>query len=139
MTICRWPQRAPPGRLLGWLLLYILLWTGVTQYLDPALPYDAVEAMNWGQNGEWGSPKNPWLVGAMMRPLLYFPALSPEHYWYLCHFVVIAGGMLGVWMLTRRLTGRADLAWLALMNLNLSGSINIDMLPYNDNYLLVGL
>lgn len=139
MTIRRWPQRAPPGRLLGWLLLYILLWTGITQYLDPALPYDAVEAMNWGQNGEWGSPKNPWLVGAMMRPLLYFPALSPEHYWYLCHFVVIAGGMLGVWMLTRRLTGQADLAWLALMSLNLSGSINIDMLPYNDNYLLVGL
>ena len=55
-----------------WASLYAVLWTIVTVSLDPAVPYDAVEALNWAQNGEWGSPKNPWLVGLVMRPALLY-------------------------------------------------------------------
>ncbi|MDA6076257.1 hypothetical protein O0544_03520 [Edwardsiella anguillarum] len=139
MTTPRWPRAAPPPWLILWLFLYVALWTPVALWLSPALPYDAVEAVNWAQSGEWGSPKNPWLVGMMMKPLIYFSTLAPDGYWYAIHFAAVASGMLGVWMLARRLSGREDLAWLALMALNLSGIINVDILPYNDNYLLVAL
>lgn len=37
------------------------------------------------------------------------------------------------------LGGSTQLAWLALLTLNLSGIINFDIIPYNDNYLLVML
>ena len=47
--------------------------------------------------------------------------------------------MLGVWHLAHRLSGDRRLAWLAMLSLHLSGAINIDILPYNDNYLLVML
>ncbi|ELM3721431.1 glycosyltransferase family 39 protein [Edwardsiella piscicida] len=139
MTTSRWPHTAPPLPLILWLFLYAALWTCAARWLNPALPYDAVEAVNWAQSGEWGSPKNPWLVGVMMKPLLSFSTLAPDGYWYATHFIAVAFGMLGVWMLARRLSGRDDLAWLALMALNLSGIINFDILPYNDNYLLVAL
>ncbi|MCP1065589.1 glycosyltransferase family 39 protein [Serratia symbiotica] len=46
---------------------------------------------------------------------------------------------LGIWVLARRLSGSTQLAWLALLTLNLSGIINFDIIPYNDNYLLVML
>lgn len=45
--------------LVGWVSLYALLWSVATLLLDPAVPYDAVEALNWAQNAQWGSPKNP--------------------------------------------------------------------------------
>jgi hypothetical protein len=60
-------------------------------------------------------------------------------YWYASHFAAIATGMLGVWHLAHRLSGDRRLAWLAMLSLHLSGAINIDILPYNDNYLLVML
>lgn len=127
-------------RLLAfWLLFYAAAWTILTVQLDPTLPYDAVEALNWGHNAEWGSPKNPWLVGAAMLPVVWLPWLPLNIYWYGGHFVAIALGMLGVWLLARRLSGSSRLAWLALLTLNLSGIINFDIIPYNDNYLLVML
>jgi hypothetical protein len=45
--------------------------------------------------------------------------------------------MLGIWLLSKRLFGRSDIALLSLMSLNLSGIINFDVIPYNDNYLLI--
>ncbi|HFK7185350.1 TPA: glycosyltransferase family 39 protein [Serratia odorifera] len=125
--------------LILWLLCYATAWTLLTYLLDPTVPYDAVEALNWGTNAEWGSPKNPWLVGAMMQPVVRLPWLSVPLYWYAVHFMAIAIGMLGVWLLALRLGGSRRLAWLALLTLNVSGIINIDIIPYNDNYLLVML
>ena len=84
-------------RLLAlWLVCYAAAWTLLTVHLDPTLPYDAVEALNWGLNGEWGSPKNPWLVGAAMQPAIGFSWLPLNLYWYGGHFIAIAIGMLGV-------------------------------------------
>ncbi len=120
-----------------WVTGYAVLWIITSYILDPTVPYDAVEALNWGMNGEWGSPKNPWLVGVMMLPAIAISALSLSFYWYFIHFVAIAIGMLGVWQLAFRLTGKVVLAWLAMLTLNLSGIINFDIIPYNDNYLLV--
>lgn len=125
--------------LILWLLGYAAAWTLLSAQLDPTLPYDAVEALNWSLNAEWGSPKNPWLVGAAMRPAIWLPGMPLNVYWYAGHFAAIAIGMLGVWLLARRLSGSRSLAWLALLTLNLSGIINFDIIPYNDNYLLVML
>lgn len=122
-----------------WLFCYAVAWTLLTVHLDPTLPYDAVEAFNWGLNGEWGTPKNPWLVGVVMYPAIWLPWLPLNVYWYGGHFIAIVIGMLGVWLLARRLSGSNSLAWLALLTLNLSGIINFDIIPYNDNYLLVML
>ncbi|MDX7986146.1 glycosyltransferase family 39 protein [Xenorhabdus sp. 12] len=122
-----------------WVIGYAALWVLVSYFLDPTVPYDAVEALNWGINGEWGSPKNPWLVGAIMLPAIHISNISLSFYWYFTHFVAIAIGMLGVWQLAFRLTGKVLLAWLAMLTLNLSGIINFDIIPYNDNYLLVML
>lgn len=88
-----------------------------------------------GGDAEWGSPKNLWLVGTA----IWLPELPLNIYWYGRHFLAIAIGMLGIWVLARRLSGSTQLAWLALLTLNLSGIINFDIIPYNDNYLLVML
>ncbi|WP_439070475.1 glycosyltransferase family 39 protein (plasmid) [Serratia nevei] len=125
-------------RVYLWLLAYAVLWTLATLFLDPTVPYDAVEALNWATNAEWGSPKNPWLVGAIIRPAVLLDMPLP-FYWYASHFLCVALGMLGIWILTHRLTQNTSLAWLAMLALNLSGIINIDIIPYNDNYLLVML
>ncbi|CDG87926.1 glycosyltransferase family 39 protein [Xenorhabdus bovienii] len=125
--------------LFLWITGYALLWVIASYSLDPTVPYDAVEALNWGMNGEWGSPKNPWLVGTVMLPAIHISTISFSFYWYFTHFVAIAIGMLGVWRLAFRLTGKVELAWLAMLTLNLSGIINFDIIPYNDNYLLVML
>ncbi|WP_237385793.1 ArnT family glycosyltransferase [Xenorhabdus sp. Sc-CR9] len=122
-----------------WVTGYAVLWIIASYFLDPTVPYDAVEALNWGTNGEWGSPKNPWLVGAIMLPAIHISNISLSFYWYFVHFVAIAIGMLGVWQLAFRLTDKIILAWLAMLTLNLSGIINFDIIPYNDNYLLVML
>jgi len=86
-----------------------------------------------------GTPKNSWLVGAAMRPAIWLPELALNIYWYGGHFLAIAIFMLGVWMLALRLSGSTQLAWLELLTLNVSGIINFDIIPYNDNYLLVML
>lgn len=126
-------------RLYLWVSAYAFFWSLTTLLLDPAVPYDAVEALNWAQNSEWGSPKNPWLVGMMWRPALLLPAAFYSAYWYITHFLAVSVGMLGTWYLTRDLSGSQRLAWLALLTLNLSGLINFDIISYNDNYLLVML
>jgi len=122
-----------------WVGGYALLWSVATIFLDPTVPYDAVEALNWAQNAEWGSPKNPWLVGMVWRPALWFSGTSLSYYWYVTHFVAIAVGMVGCWSLAKCLSGSEGLAWLALFTLNLSGIINFDIISYNDNYLLIML
>ncbi|WP_052285323.1 glycosyltransferase family 39 protein [Kluyvera genomosp. 1] len=125
--------------LSGWVGLYAVLWSVATLFLDPAVPYDAIEALNWAQNAQWGSPKNPWLVGMVWRPALWFSSTPLGAYWYVTHFVAIAIGMIGCWSLAKQLSGSERLAWLALFTLNLSGLINVDIISYNDNYLLVML
>lgn len=121
-----------------WIVSYALLWTLSSYYLDPTVPYDAVEAVSWGLSSEWGSPKNPWFVGFIMWPAIHLNFSYPL-YWYVIHFIGVAIGMLGVWYLAYRLTGKYQLAWFALLLLNLSGIINFDIIPYNDNYILVAL
>lgn len=122
-----------------WLLGYAAAWTVATVCVDPTVPYDAIEALNWGQNMAWGSPKNPWLVGMVFWPAIALPALPLNVYWYASHFLGVAAGMAGSWHLARQLSGSTRLAWLALLTLNLSGLINFDIISYNDNYLLVAL
>ena len=119
--------------------IYAVVWAIVSASLDPTVPFDAVEAFNWARNAEWGTPKNPWLVGFSMWPVLGLDGKAMAAYWYLSHFAAVAIGMLGVWHLAHRLSGDRHLAWLAMLSLHLSGAINIDILPYNDNYLLVML
>ncbi len=103
------------------------------------MPQDAVEALSWANNGEWGSPKDPWLPGAVLLPLVYLPALPGAGCWYASHFVAVAVGMLGTWQLARRLCHDEVLAGFSQLSLGLSGGINVDIIPYNDNYLLVML
>ncbi len=121
-----------------WVIGYAIAWILASFYFDPTVPYDTVEAVNWGMNGEWGSPKNPWFVGVLMYYAIYL-GISYSFYWYFIHFAGIAFGLLGVWKLAFHLTGRRDLAWFAMLMLNLSGVINFDIIPYNDNYILVTL
>lgn len=132
----RWAlYRAP----LAFAALFSLVWTVVSGMLDPTVPYDAVEALNWARNAQWGTPKNPWLTGFAFWPALALSGPAQSVYWYASHFVAVGIGLLGVWQLALRLTFRRDLAWLAMLSLNVSGVVNIDILPYNDNYLLVML
>jgi len=108
--------------------------------LDPTVPYDALESLNWANNGEFGSPKNPYMVGGVTAfGLLMEPLIPISLYWYLSHFVGVGIGMLGVWLLGKRLFGDNQIALLSLLSLNISGIINFDIIPYNDNYLLVTL
>ena len=124
----------------AFVFVYATLWTTTTYFLDPTVPYDALEALNWAENGEYGSPKNPYFVGAVTAlGLLLEPIIPITLYWYLSHFVGVGLGMLGVWMLGKRLFGDNQIALLSLMSLNMSGILNIDIIPYNDNYLLVTL
>lgn len=124
----------------GYLLIYIIAWTTATSLFDPAVPYDAIEALSWGSNAEFGSPKNPYMVGAVMAVgKILAPIIPLNVYWYLSHFVGVSMGMLGVWLLSRRLFGDNEIALLAFMSLNLSSAVNFDTIPYNDNYLLITL
>lgn len=45
-----------------WIIGYAVLWIIVSYLFDPTVPYDAVEAVNWGTNGGWGSPKTLGLL-----------------------------------------------------------------------------
>ncbi|MGR5218611.1 ArnT family glycosyltransferase [Vibrio parahaemolyticus] len=122
-----------------WCFIYAVAWSLVTYHLDPTVPYDAVEALNWASNGEWGSPNNPWFVGFFARILLLSESTQfASAFWYVGHFAVIALGMLGCYRLAYKLTESTALAWLGLLTLNLSGVINFEAIPYNDNYLLFG-
>jgi hypothetical protein len=122
-----------------WCFFYAVAWSLVSYHLDPTVPYDAVEALNWASNGEWGSPNNPWFVGFFARILLVSDTTEfASAFWYVGHFSVIALGMLGCYRLTYKLTDSTAFAWLGLLTLNLSGVINFEAIPYNDNYLLFG-
>ncbi len=134
MTLSSVQSRKP---VYWWVIGYATLWILVSYLFDPTVPYDAVEAVNWGTNGGWGSPKNPWFVGFIMTPAIY-GGIDFSFYWYFIHFIVIAIGLLGVWNLAYKLTRNTRLAWFAMLGLNLSGVINFDIIPYNDNYILVG-
>ncbi len=124
----------------GFVLIYVIAWTLVTWGFDPAVPYDAVEALSWGRNGEFGSPKNPYMVGAVMAAgNAMSPPVSLSLWWYGSHFVGVGLGMLGVWLLSVRLFGQGQVALLAFMSLALSSAVNFDTIPYNDNYLLIAL
>lgn len=45
-----------------WIIGYAVAWILASFYFDPTVPYDTVEAVNWGMNGEWGSRKIPGLL-----------------------------------------------------------------------------
>lgn len=120
------------------IVLYAMVWTFVSYSFDPTVPYDAVEALNWANNLEFGSPKNPYMVGAVMLPVILFSKFIPfDFYWYATHFIAVSIGMLGIWLLSLRVFGCHIIAFFLLMSLNLSGVINFDIISYNDNYLLI--
>lgn len=126
--------------VISFILTYAIIWTFVSFFLDPSVPYDAVEALNWARNAEFGSPKNPYIVGNVMAIGLNLEPLIPlTLFWYLSHFAAVAIGILGIWLLSQRLFGENEIALIALFGLNLSGIINFDIIPYNDNYLLIML
>ncbi|WP_342221869.1 glycosyltransferase family 39 protein [Candidatus Fukatsuia endosymbiont of Tuberolachnus salignus] len=120
------------------IVLYAMVWTFVSYSFDPTVPYDAVEALNWANNLEFGSPKNPYMVGAVMLPVILFSKFIPfDFYWYATHFIAVSIGMLGIWLLSLRVFSCHIIAFFLLMSLNLSGVINFDIISYNDNYLLI--
>jgi len=122
----------------AFILVYVTSWIVITSLLNSAVPYDALEALNWAYTGEFGSPKNPYFVGWVMSlGLLMEPIVPISVYWYASHFIGVGTGMLGVWLLGKRLFGDNQVAILSLLSLNASGIINFDIIPYNDNYLLV--
>lgn len=122
----------------AYIFVYAASWTTMTYLLVPSVPMDALEALNWANNGEFGSPKNPYFVGCITKlGLVLEPIISLSLYWYLSHFIGVGIGMLGVWLLSRRLFGDNQIALLSLLSLNMSGIVNFDIIPYNDNYLLV--
>ncbi|EGY27904.1 hypothetical protein Rin_00021730 [Candidatus Regiella insecticola 5.15] len=89
---------------LFFIVFYAIAWTFASYLFDPSVPYDAIEALNWASNYEFGSPKNPYLVGAVMLPALFFNKLIPfDFYWYATHFLAISIGMFGIWLLSLRL------------------------------------
>lgn len=47
-----------------WVISYAIVWILASFYFDPTVPYDTVEAVNWGMNGEWGSPKTHGLLAS---------------------------------------------------------------------------
>lgn len=124
---------------MGWIIvIYACLWSLAGILLDPTLPYDAVEAYHWGAVLEFGSPKNPYLVGAVGALGQWLPIPFPM-FWYLSHFLAIAVGLWGCWRLCERLYAPSWYAPVAVLALSLTASINIDVIPYNDNYLLMML
>lgn len=128
-----------PGRTVALIIgLYSVLWILVTVLLSPTVPYDAVEAWHWGQGFEAGSPKNPWLVGGVAA-LYRFCPLSWPTFWYTTHVLAVAIGAWGSWKLCERLIPDTRRALLAVLMMSCSATISIDMLPYNDNYLLMML
>lgn len=128
-----------PGRTMAWIIvIYSALWIAVTVMLSPVVSYDAVEAWHWGKGLEAGSPKNPWLVGAVAAVGQQLP-LSWPAFWYSSHIVAVAIGAWGCWKLCARLIPDTRQALLAVLMMSFSATISIDMLPYNDNYLLMML
>lgn len=125
--------------IFAWVAIYACAWSLICIYLNPRVPYDALEAINWASNKNWGSPKNPWLVGAVMQPALWSDAIPLDIYWYVTHFLAISIGLIGVWFFAYELSGNKNIAWISALSLNMSGVINYDIMPYNDNYLLVML
>lgn len=130
---------AYPQRTMALLIsLYCVLWTVLTVILSPVVPYDAVEAWHWGQGFEAGSPKNPWLVGGVAALARHLP-LSWPTCWYASHFLALGIGAWGCWKLCQRLVTDTRHAMLCVVMMVLSGTVSIDLLPYNDNYLLMML
>ncbi|WP_235667735.1 hypothetical protein [Candidatus Williamhamiltonella defendens] len=121
-----------------YLAIYAIIWICAGYFLNLSVPYDVVEALNWANNLEFGSPKNPYMVSlVMLHSLLLKKWVALDLYWYGAHFLAGSLDMLGIWLLGLRLFGLPVLAFFSLMSLNLTGIINFDILPYNDNYLLV--
>lgn len=130
---------ASPTRTIALVIcIYCALWTMLTVLLSPVVPYDAVEAWHWGQCFEAGSPKNPWLVGGVAAVARLMP-LSWPTLWYFYHFAALAIGAWGCWKLCERLIPDKRHALLGVMMMALTGTTSIDLLPYNDNYLLMML
>lgn len=128
-----------PQRTMAMIIsLYCVFWMALTVMISPVVPYDAVEAWHWGQGFEAGSPKNPWLVGGVAALARYLP-LSWPTYWYASHFLALGAGAWGCWKLCQRLITDTRHAMLCVVMMVLSGTVSIDLLPYNDNYLLMML
>lgn len=122
---------------MAWIIvIYVSLWALAGILLDPTLPYDAVEAYHWGAALEFGSPKNPYLVGAVATLGQMLPMPFPMS-WYLAHFIAMGIGLWGCWRLCQRLYTPYWMAVVAVLGLSLTATINIDLIPYNDNYLLM--
>jgi Dolichyl-phosphate-mannose-protein mannosyltransferase len=126
--------------LISLLVAHTIIWTAMCTALRSPVPYDAVDAANWGRHLEFGYSKGPYLVGWVSRLGFLFNGGHPgEFAYYFLHMSGIALGAYGVWLLALRLLQDVRLALLAVLALGLTTIVSVSAIPYNDNYLLIAL
>ena len=126
--------------LVAILVAHTIVWTTLCTLLRSPVPYDAVDAANWGRHLEFGYTKGPYLVGWVSRLGLLFNGGHPSEFaYYLLHMGGTAVGAYGVWLLALRLLRDVRLALLAVLALGLTTIVSVSAIPYNDNYLLIAL
>ena len=132
----------PQGRkyLIAILVAHTVVWTTICTVLRSPVPYDAVDAANWGRHLEFGYTKGPYLVGWVSRLGLLFNGGHPSDLaYYVLHMSGTALGAYGVWLLALRLLRDVRLALLAVLALGLTTIVSVSAIPYNDNFLLIAL
>lgn len=116
------------------------MWAALCTLLRSPVPYDAVDAANWGRHLEFGYSKVPYLVGWVSRLGLILNGGHPGDFvYYFLHLSGTAVGVYGVWLLALRQLGEDRLALLAVLALGLTTIVSVSIIPYNDNYLLIAL
>ena len=133
-------MRRDQRALIVVLAAHTVVWSAMCLLLRSPVPYDAVDAANWGRHLEFGYTKGPYLVGWASRLGLLLAGGHPSEFaYYFLHMLGIAVGAYGVWLLALRLLEDVRLALLAVFALGLTTIVSISSIPYNDNYLLIAL
>ncbi len=92
--------RHPFGVLLAMTVLHVLLWTLVPSLVNPSLPLDVIEGLNWGRSWQWGyykhPPLSPWLMDMAS-------AIDRTADWplYLLSGLSVAAAFWALWLLAR--------------------------------------
>ena len=140
MRLAHLQERRSKMFLLAVLAVHTTVWTAACTLLRSPVPFDAVDAANWGRHLEFGYTKGPYLVGWVSRLGLMFNGGRPSDFaYYFLHMSGIAIGVYGVWLLALRLLRDVRLALLAALALGLTTIVSVSSIPYNDNYLLIAL
>jgi 4-amino-4-deoxy-L-arabinose transferase-like glycosyltransferase len=91
---------APVWLALGFVALHVALWTAVPLLGARNLPMDAIEALAWGRQFEWGYHKHPPLSGWLAGMAGWF---GREWALFLLAQAMTAGAFLAAWALARDL------------------------------------